>query len=126
MSALDAVIVASIEDGSSLGGEIQQFACHLESYWRRLVRVTQAMSRPERAVLLSNSHLYLEAFGHIVIGWVWLEQYMATQGRTEDFYAGKRHAARYFFRHELPKVAVQLDLLGTLDQTTLDMCPQWF
>lgn len=39
---------------------------------------------------------------------------------------GKRAAARYFLRHELPKVGPQLDLLAALDRTTLDVRPGWF
>jgi hypothetical protein len=75
---------------------------------------------------LANSVVYLEAFGHIVIAWMWLEQLHAAHGRTGDFYDGKRQAGRYFFRYELPKTAPQLDLLESLDRTTLDMRNSWF
>ena len=70
---------------------------------------------------LANSVVYLEAFGHIVVAWIWLEQLLAVNGRSGDFYDGKRQAARYFFRYELPKTAPQLDLLESLDRTTLEM-----
>lgn len=60
---------------------------------------------------LANSVVYLEAFGHIVIAWIWLEQLLAADGKTGDFYDGKRQAGRYFFRYELPKTGPQLDLL---------------
>ncbi len=36
------------------------------------------------------------------------------------FYDGKRAAARYFFRFELPRTGPQFDLLDSLDTTTLD------
>jgi hypothetical protein len=75
---------------------------------------------------MANSAIYLEAFGHIVIAWVWLEQYLAAEGKDGDFYAGKRQAARFFFRYELPKTAAQLDLLESLDRTTLEMQDNWF
>ncbi|MBC9001387.1 acyl-CoA dehydrogenase C-terminal domain-containing protein, partial [Micromonospora aurantiaca] len=42
------------------------------------------------------------------------------------FLAGKRQAARYFYRWELPKVGAQFDLLEGLDRTTLDMRESWF
>jgi butyryl-CoA dehydrogenase len=70
--------------------------------------------------------VYLEAMGHIVIAWMWLEQLTAVEGKSGDFYDGKRRAARYFFVYELPKVAPQLALLSSLDRTTLDMKPEWF
>jgi hypothetical protein len=57
---------------------------------------------------------------------MWLEQLVATNGRSGDFYHGKRQAARYFFRYELPKTAPQLDLLESLDRTTLEMHERWF
>ena len=44
---------------------------------------------------LPNSAVYLEAFGHIVVAWIWLQQVLAADGRTGDFYDGKRQAARY-------------------------------
>jgi hypothetical protein len=51
---------------------------------------------------------------------------LAATGQTGDFYDGKRQAARYFFRYELPKTAPQLDLLESLDRTTLEMRDPWF
>ncbi|AJR29871.1 putative acyl-CoA dehydrogenase [Mycobacterium sp. VKM Ac-1817D] len=51
---------------------------------------------------------------------------LAAEGQTGDFYDGKRQAARYFFRYELPKTAPQLDLLESLDRTTLEMRDAWF
>ena len=38
---------------------------------------------------------------------------------TGSFYDGKRAAARYFFRFELPTIGPKLDLLESLDRTTL-------
>jgi hypothetical protein len=69
--------------------------------------------------------LYLEAMGHAVLAWIWLEQMLAAD-RTGDFYAGKRRAGHYFFRWELPRVTAQLDLLASLDETTQHMRPEWF
>ena len=46
--------------------------------------------------------------------------------RPATFYDGKRAAARFFFRYELPKVGPQLDLLASLDRTTLDVGAAWF
>jgi hypothetical protein len=75
---------------------------------------------------MANSHVYLEAFGHIVVAWLWLEQFVAAHGKKGDFYDGKRQATRYFIRFELPKTAPQLDLLASLDRTTLEMQDSWF
>ncbi len=60
-----------------------------------------------------------------MIAWAWLEQALAAEGRTGDFYDGKRAAARFFFAHELPRTGPQLDLLASLDRTTLDVRDAW-
>lgn len=76
---------------------------------------------------LANATLYLDACGHIVIAWLWLGQAVAASAKSSglaadnDFYAGKITAARYFFRYELPKVFATLQLVATLDRTTMDM-----
>jgi alkylation response protein AidB-like acyl-CoA dehydrogenase len=78
------------------------------------------------AVTLAHSSIYLEAVGHVVVAWMWLEQELAAAGREGDLYDGKRAAARYFFAHELPRTGPQLDVLASLDRTTLDMRDEWF
>jgi alkylation response protein AidB-like acyl-CoA dehydrogenase len=93
----------------------------------RLVAVTAQLwagGDVERA--LANASVYLEAAGHIVVAWLWIEQALAAQGRTGSFYDGKRQACRFFFRYELPRTGPQLDLLASLDTTTLDMAEEWF
>jgi hypothetical protein len=75
---------------------------------------------------LANAHVYLEAAGHLVIAWIWLEQALATGAADSDFHQGKRQAARYFWRWELPRVHAQFDLLESLDRTVLDAEGRWF
>ncbi|MFJ8578261.1 acyl-CoA dehydrogenase C-terminal domain-containing protein [Micromonospora sp. NPDC093277] len=47
-------------------------------------------------------------------------------GPDADFLAGKRQAARFYFRYELPRTGPQFDLLDSLDRTTLDARETWF
>jgi alkylation response protein AidB-like acyl-CoA dehydrogenase len=103
------------------------WAADLERAIGRVVATTQALYAGrdvERA--LANATVYLEAFGHVVLAWIWLEQACAAHGRTGAFYDGKRQACRYFFRWELPKTNPQFDLLASLDETTLAMRDEWF
>ena len=104
----------------------------LASRWSRVLEVTRALHAagdPNRA--LANATVYLEAFGHVLIAWIWLEQCLVA-GRNmkgdgdDDFYRGKFAACRYFFAFELPKVDPMLDLLASLDDTTLTMKDAWF
>jgi alkylation response protein AidB-like acyl-CoA dehydrogenase len=111
-------------------GEAAELAGQLAGALDRVTRVTRRLwgsGDPELA--LANASAYLEAVGHVVIAWMWLEQLLAAtaaDGPDLDFYAGKRQAARYFFRYELPRTAAQFDLLESLDRTTLDMRENWF
>jgi alkylation response protein AidB-like acyl-CoA dehydrogenase len=105
----------------------RQAALTLEAVWERLATVTQHLwAAGDPHVTLANASVYLEAFGHAVLAWIWLEQALLAQDGTGDFYRGKCSAAQYFFRWELPKVDTQLDLLETLDTTTLDIQDAWF
>ncbi len=127
VTALTAAVGASVSEASALGGELADLACQLDAAWRRLVDVTTGMfSSGDIEAALANSVVYMEAVGHLVIAWMWLEQMRTAHGRTGDFYDGKRQAGRYFFRYELPKTGPQLDLLETLDRTTLEMRDSWF
>ena len=127
LAALGNALAETVAAGAGLGGEPAQLAVQLDSVWQPLVGVTTTMfGSGDIDAALANSVVYLEAFGHIVIAWMWLEQLLAAHGRSGDFYDGKRQAARYFFRYELPKTAPQLDLLERLDRTTLEMRGSWF
>ena len=108
-------------------GDTAEHADALDAAWQRLVAVTASMfAAGDAEAAMANSAIYLDAFGHIVIAWMWLEQVIAAEGGDGDFYDGKRAAATYFFRYELPRTAPQLDLLESLDRTTLDMRDTWF
>ncbi len=111
----------------------------LRRRWQRLLAVTEALhGAGDLNLTLANATVYLEAFGHLIVSWIWLEQALvamaaqaaqaAQHGPTADadFYAGKRQACQWFFRHELPRVDAQLDLLASLDTTTLEMQDSWF
>jgi butyryl-CoA dehydrogenase len=125
--ALSSAVGKTVAHARAAGGEPAQLANQLDTAWQRLVSVTASMfASGDIDAALANSAVYLEAFGHIVVAWIWLEQVQAAHGREGDFYDGKRQAARYFFRYELPRTAAQLDLLDSLDRTTLEMRDGWF
>ena len=110
--------------------ELDGLASHtdaLHAQLKRLQQVTRTLwSAGDPVLTLANASVYLEAFGHIVIAWIWLQQAAAAHGKDSDFHQGKRQAAQYFFAWELPKVTAQLDLLAALDRSTLDMRDSWF
>ncbi|WP_433460975.1 acyl-CoA dehydrogenase [Micromonospora sp. CA-248212] len=111
------------------GGEAAELAERLDTAVRRITTVTRRLWAGGDPVLaLANASAYLEAVGHVVIAWIWLEQVLALPptGSADSFHAGKRQAARYFFSVELPRTGPQFDLLDSLDRTALDMRADWF
>ncbi len=127
VAALGVEVTSTVARAREAGGDAAELADHLDAAWQRQVSVTASMfASGDVDAALANSAVYLEAFGHIVIAWIWLEQLLAAEGRKGDFYDGKRQAARFFFRYELPRTAAQLDLLESLDRTTLEMKDNWF
>ncbi len=95
-----------------------------------LVEVTQDLhAAGDLNKTLANATVYLEAFGHVVMAWIWIEQALAaakSPSSHSDFCRGKMKACEYFIKWELPKVRPMLNLLESLDTTTLDMKDEWF
>ncbi|HCP04667.1 MAG TPA: acyl-CoA dehydrogenase [Pseudomonas sp.] len=83
---------------------------------------------------LANATAYLDLFGRVVVGWIWLRQALVAEraleagaeGSEADFYQGKLHAARYFMDWELASLASQARLLSTGNRLTYDMQDAWF
>ena len=83
---------------------------------------------------LANASVFLEMAGHLVVGWLWLEQAtvaadaLAAGVSAEDaaFYEGKIRAARWFAAWELPKVVGWSKLLTPVEPTPLEMQDAWF
>ncbi|MEV6342284.1 acyl-CoA dehydrogenase [Actinoplanes sp. NPDC051851] len=92
----------------------------------RLKRTTaKVWASGDPSTALVNATAYLDAAGHLVVAWMWLEQWNAAAGKEGDFYQGKRVAARYFITHELPRINPMLDLLDSGDTLLLDLDDAW-
>ncbi|MRW91909.1 acyl-CoA dehydrogenase [Duganella sp. FT80W] len=116
---------------ASLSAELMAHAAALEHAWQSVEQVTQKLyAVGDLNKTLANASLYLEAVGHVVVAWIWLQQALLAAASLDhgdaDFYRGKLQACRYFFQWELPKIGPQLELLASIDTTTLDMQDAWF
>jgi hypothetical protein len=117
-------VAATVERAGAAGGASAAHGAALAAAYERLVSVTREIwADGDRDVALANASYYLEAFGHLVVAWLWLEQELAAEGREGAFYDGKRAAAAYFSGYELPLLGPWLDLLAARDRTTLDLDP---
>lgn len=128
LGALAELIEATIARARDAGGEPAEHAHALAASLRRLLDVTGTLwargaDGAEQA--LANATTYLEAAGHIVVAWMWLEQLLAAAEGEGPFYDGKRAAGRFFYRYELPRTGPQLDLLARGERTVLDTEPGW-
>ncbi|MCB0866268.1 MAG: acyl-CoA dehydrogenase [Solirubrobacterales bacterium] len=129
LGRLAEAINGAISRAHEAGGEAAELGSELEAALGRLLETTGALWAEGAAgveATLANATIYLEAAGHVVIAWMWLEQLLAAGAQEGGFYDGKRAAARYFFRYELPRTGPQFDLLATRDRTTLEMEDAWF
>jgi alkylation response protein AidB-like acyl-CoA dehydrogenase len=107
------------------GGDGPAYADQLVATTDRLLEVTATLAASDDpAGVLAEATAYLEALGHVVVGWLWLEQWLAAHGQEGPFYDGKRAATRYFLTRELPRVGPMLDLLEAADGLTRDLDPR--
>jgi len=104
-----------------------RFAEHANALARALqrlgaaTRAAWATSDPVRA--LANATPYLQAFGHTVLAWLWLDVGLAAlrQAAGTPATAGRLAALDYFMRYELPKTDAWLRVVEARDTTCLDV-----
>jgi alkylation response protein AidB-like acyl-CoA dehydrogenase len=105
--------------------EFAEFAQTLGTAIRQVHETTQAAwATGKPAEALANAVPYMQAFGHTVVAWLWLDVALAAANRaaTGDAAAqGRVQAARYFFRYELPKIGAWLQVAATRDATCAQM-----
>jgi alkylation response protein AidB-like acyl-CoA dehydrogenase len=80
---------------------------------------------PEEA--LANATPYLQAFGHVVLAWMWLDVACAAQHTAdEDLKGGKLAAHRFFFAYELPKIDAWLAVVSQREPVCRELPEAWF
>lgn len=92
------------------------------------LRAGQRMAAGEVRGVLANATFYLNALGHLCIGWIWLRQArVALSAATldADFVAGKVATCRFFFATELPHIAHWCNIVDS-DDSSLAMREEWF
>jgi len=86
----------------------------------------QAWDGAEPAQALANAVPYLQAFGHTVIAWIWLDVAHSLGDDSSAAAQGRRAACRYFFRYELPKIGAWLNVVKSRDPTCADLPEEAF
>ena len=93
--------------------ELKEHAKALTSALLQIDKATKAAwatGNPQEA--LANAVPYMQAFGHTVLAWIWLDVALASQNSTATHSiaarAGMQGAAAYFYAYELPKITAWL------------------
>ena len=99
--------------------------------WSRVVAATHAAwSTGEPREALANAVPYMQAFGHGVLAWIWLD--VAVAALDDDplakrpASAGVLGATGYFYRYELPKINAWLRVVETRDMTCANLPEEAF
>ncbi|HEY4079421.1 MAG TPA: acyl-CoA dehydrogenase [Burkholderiaceae bacterium] len=100
-------------------------AAQLGDALKRVGHATQqAWSTGDAPEALANAVPYLQAFGHTVLGWLWLDIALTLHG-DDDFAKGKHAAMRYFFAYELPKIDAWLAVAARREPLLHELKPEW-
>ena len=80
-----------------------------------------ATGEPSQA--LANAVPYMQAFGHVVLAWIWLDVALAALRleATDPDRIGRLAAARFFFHYELPKIGAWLAVVVQRDMTCAEL-----
>jgi alkylation response protein AidB-like acyl-CoA dehydrogenase len=93
---------------NALGKALQELGAATQAAW--------ATGNPAEA--LANAVPYLQAFGHTVLAWIWLDVALAAHAAPESpARTGRLGAMRFFFHYELPKTGAWLDVVSRRDAT---------
>ncbi len=106
---------ALAEHANALGAALAQVDAATRAAW--------ATSEPGEA--LANAVPYMQAFGHTVLAWIWLDVAL-TSGGADAPAIGRRAAMRFFFHYELPKIGAWLQVVSQRDMTCATMPEEAF
>ena len=114
--------------------KLKDYSIQLEQAWTNVVEtVQQVASSNDYELSLANATLFLDAMGHVVVAWLWLEQAIAAdiglqngEKFDNDFYQGKLETCKFFFKYELPKTETSFKLVASLDDTCMNMQNNYF
>ncbi len=117
---------------------LSQHAKALELAMSKVKSTTQAAwSTGLAEQALANAVPYMQAFGHMVLAWIWLEVAVAsipqvaasTPGSDSTLIAanqGRLSAARYFYHYELPRIDAWLTVVAQRDMTCAEIPEEAF
>ncbi|MDP2407158.1 MAG: acyl-CoA dehydrogenase [Hydrogenophaga sp.] len=102
---------------NALGAALAQVGAATKAAW--------ATGNPQDA--LANAVPYMQAFGHTVLAWIWLDVALAAHAAADSpARTGRLSAMRFFFNYELPKIGAWLQVVSSRDQTCANLPEEAF
>ncbi len=116
------LLAGRINDTIQRAIHVPEFAAHANALGQALAQVgaatKAAWATGEPTDALANAVPYLQAFGHTVLAWVWLDVALAAHAApASNARTGRLAAMRFFFHYELPKIGAWLQVVSSRDQT---------
>ncbi len=124
-----ALLLARIKatgDHAGLLANLAPYARDLAAAWEHIAAAAQAAwvtGNPTEA--LANAVPYMQAFGHGVLAWIWLDVALAAlkfdPHTSQLATTGTLAATRYFYHYELPKTGAWLRAVESRDMTCANL-----
>ena len=119
------LLAARMQATAARAAALPSLSAHADALLGALAHVGQATqaawSTGAPSEALANAVPYMQAFGHTVLAWIWLEVSLAAlhsdpqQAHIDT--QGRLGAARFFFHYELPKIGAWLSVVQSRDMT---------
>ncbi len=109
--------------------EFESYARALAAAWRSIEETIEVLRAGTPAAATDNATPFLQAFGHVVVAWLWLDQALAAARldmADRDFRDAKLRACRFFFECELPKVPALLGIVASRNDVAAAAPPDMF
>lgn len=99
----------------------------LNTALEKVISATQmAWSSGQPQEALANAVPYLQAFGHLVLAWIWLDVSASCRGAQTPAQTGRQAAAKFFYHYELPKIDAWLLVVSNRDMTCANLAEDAF
>lgn len=129
-----ALLAARIAETAARAAAVPALAADARALTDALAQVgaatRAAWSTGDPGAALANAVPYMQAFGHTVLAWIWLDvayrSLLGDAAASTPATVGRLGAASYFFHYELPKIGAWLRVVENRDPTCAQMPEEAF
>jgi alkylation response protein AidB-like acyl-CoA dehydrogenase len=124
-----ALLAARVQATAARAALQPQLSAHADALLQALAQVQQATqaawASDDSAAALANAVPYMQAFGHTVLAWIWLDVALASlaqdASQSQAATVGRLRSSTYFYHYELPKIGAWLGVVQQRDATCASM-----